>query len=53
MFALSGSSWAIVARDDIQRAKQAALDDCRKRGRSCRVIASVCADGAERFTAAN
>ena len=50
-FALSGSNWAIVARDNIQRAKEAALEDCRKRGRGCRLIASVCADGAERFSA--
>ena len=29
----------------IQRAKQAALDECSKTGKSCRVIGSVCADG--------
>jgi hypothetical protein len=27
------------------------LADCGKRGNSCQIIASVCADGAERFTA--
>jgi len=51
VFAYSGSSWAITARDDIGKAKAAALADCGKRGKSCQIIASVCADGAERFTA--
>jgi hypothetical protein len=51
VFAYSASSWAITARDDIGKAKAAALADCGKRGRSCQIIASVCADGAERFTA--
>jgi Caspase domain/Domain of unknown function (DUF4189)/Putative peptidoglycan binding domain len=49
-FAHSDSSWAIAARDDTKTAKEAALSDCGKRGKSCRVIASVCADGAEQFT---
>ncbi len=49
-FAHSGSSWAIVARKSIQQAKETALSDCDKRGRSCRIIAAVCADGADRTT---
>jgi Caspase domain/Domain of unknown function (DUF4189)/Putative peptidoglycan binding domain len=52
-FAHSESGWAIVARDDIRAAKEAALGDCGKRGKKCRLIASVCADGAERFQAGN
>jgi hypothetical protein len=48
-FAYSGSSWAIVARDEIRKAKDAAIADCGKRGNTCRLIASVCADGAERY----
>jgi hypothetical protein len=51
VFAYSASSWAITTRDDIGKAKAAALADCGKRGRSCQIVASVCADGAERFTA--
>jgi len=47
-FAHSDTSWAIVARDSMQQAKEAALSDCRKRGRSCRIVGAVCADGAER-----
>jgi hypothetical protein len=52
-FAHSGGAWAMVARDDIKRAREAALADCRKRGKSCRIIAAVCADGAERSGAGN
>jgi hypothetical protein len=50
-FAYSATSWAITARDEIGKAKADALADCGKRGKSCQVIASVCADGAERFSA--
>jgi hypothetical protein len=52
-FAHSGSVWAIVARDNVQRAKEAALSDCGKRGKNCRIVATVCADGAERSSTAN
>jgi hypothetical protein len=51
-FAYSESSWAIVARADIQKSKESALSDCRKKGKACRVIASVCADGAQRVSGA-
>jgi hypothetical protein len=50
VFAYSSSTWAISARDDIRKAKDAALGECRKRGKSCEIVASVCADGAERYT---
>jgi hypothetical protein len=50
-FAYSGASWAITARDDIRKAKAAALADCSRHGKSCQIVASVCADGAERFSA--
>ena len=50
VFAYSASSWAITTRDDIAKAKAAALADCGKRGRACQIVASVCADGAERFS---
>jgi hypothetical protein len=53
VFAHSGSIWAILARANIQKAKDDALSGCRKRGKACRIVASVCADGAERFTTAN
>src|ERR1700676_2018008 len=53
VFAHSESSWAMVARADIQRAKDDALSGCRKRGKACRIIASVCADGAQRVSSAN
>jgi hypothetical protein len=48
-FAHSAASWAMVARDDVRKARDTATSDCRKRGKACRVIATVCADGAEQF----
>lgn len=50
-FAHSTAGWSIVAREDITKAKEQALGDCLKRGKSCQIIAAVCADGAQRFTA--
>jgi hypothetical protein len=53
VFAHSEASWAMVARADIQKARDDALSDCRKKGKACRVIASICADGAQRAQAVN
>jgi hypothetical protein len=53
VFAHSGSNWAILARANIQKAKDDALSGCRKRSKACRIVASVCADGAERFSTTN
>ena len=47
-FAVSGDSYSLVQRDTIQRAKEAALGECNKTGKSCRVIGAVCADGSGR-----
>jgi len=47
-FAISGKSWSLVQRDTIQRARDAALDDCGRTGKSCRIIGAVCADGSGR-----
>jgi hypothetical protein len=47
-FAISGQSWSLVQRDSIQKAKDAALDDCGRTGKSCRIIGAVCADGSGR-----
>ena len=47
-FALSPSGFSIVSRDDIQKAKQAALDECGRRGKACRIIGASCADGTGR-----
>ncbi|MDO9058050.1 MAG: DUF4189 domain-containing protein, partial [Bradyrhizobium sp.] len=47
-FAISGKSWSLVARDTVQRAKDAALDECGKTGKSCRIIGAGCADGSGR-----
>jgi peptidoglycan hydrolase-like protein with peptidoglycan-binding domain len=53
VFAHSESSWAMVARADIQKAKEDALSDCHRKGKACRIIASVCADGVQRLQTAN
>jgi Caspase domain/Domain of unknown function (DUF4189) len=47
-FAISGKSWSLVQRETIQRAKDAALDECGRTGKSCRVVGAVCADGSGR-----
>jgi hypothetical protein len=47
-FAISGKSWSLVQRDTVQRAKDGALDECGKTGKSCRIIGAVCADGSGR-----
>ena len=47
-FAISGKSWSLIQRDTVQRAKDAALDECGKTGKSCRIIGAVCADGSGR-----
>jgi len=47
-FAISGKSWSLVQRDTVQRAKDVALDECGKAGKSCRIIGAVCADGSGR-----
>jgi hypothetical protein len=47
-FAISDKSWSLVQRDTVQRAKAAALDECAKVGKSCRIIGAVCADGSGR-----
>jgi Domain of unknown function (DUF4189)/TIR domain len=50
--AVSSTSWSIKPADEIQKARQAALEDCGKRGSVCRIIAASCADGSEKFSVA-
>jgi hypothetical protein len=52
-FALSPASWSIVSRDDIQKARQSALDECGKRGKACRIVGASCADGTARAASSN
>ena len=47
-FAISDKSWSLVQRDNIQMARDAALSECGKAGKACRIIGSVCADGTGR-----
>jgi hypothetical protein len=50
-FASSDASWALSTRDDMQRAKDAALSDCGKRGKTCQIVAASCADSEGRLAA--
>jgi len=52
-FATSAANWAMASRDNIQDARQAALDGCGKSGKACRLIGASCADGADRTTTGN
>ena len=53
-FAISSAgAWSILSRDDIQKARQAALDECGKHGKGCHVIAASCADGTSRTLSGN
>lgn len=52
-FAMSAPSWSMAARDNMQDARQAVLDECGKRGKACRIIGASCADGANKTTPGN
>jgi len=47
-FAISDKSWSLVQRDTAQKARDAALDECGRTGKSCRIVGAVCADGSSR-----
>lgn len=47
-FAVSRDSWALLDRESLQLAKDAALNSCAKSGKGCRIVGSVCADGTGR-----
>ncbi len=47
-FAALDKKWALVTRDSIAAARDTALDQCTKTGKSCRIVGAVCADGSGR-----
>jgi hypothetical protein len=47
-FALSGKTYALLQRETVQKARDAALGECSKSGKDCRIIGAVCADGSGR-----
>jgi Caspase domain/Domain of unknown function (DUF4189)/Putative peptidoglycan binding domain len=47
-FAYSNGIWSIVSRGTITQAKDAALSECRAKGKSCHVVAAACANGTQR-----
>jgi len=52
-FAASATSWSMASRENIQDARQSALDGCGKSGKVCRVVGASCADGTGRTTTGN
>jgi hypothetical protein len=53
-FAISSAgAWSILSRDDIQKARQSAVDECGKHGKGCRVAAASCADGTAQTQSGN
>jgi len=47
-FAISEKSWSLVQGETVQRTKDVALAECGKTGKTCRIIATACADGSGR-----
>ncbi len=47
-FASLGGKWSLIARDTIGKARDAAIDQCTKTGKSCPIIGATCADGSGR-----
>lgn len=47
-FAAKDGKWSLVARDTIAAARDAAIDQCTKTGKSCPIVGAVCANGSGR-----
>ena len=45
MLAADGKQWSMMERNNIEKAKQVALNACSKPGKSCSIVGAVCADG--------
>ncbi|MET0445833.1 MAG: caspase family protein [Pseudorhodoplanes sp.] len=43
-FAALGGNWALVARSTLAQARDAAIDQCSKSGKSCPVVGAICAN---------
>ncbi len=50
-FAYSSKDWSLSASDSNSAAREAALTQCQQHGSKCNVIATVCADGSNRWQA--
>ena len=48
-FTHSEKRWSLVAREGINDARRAALEECARNGAQCEAIAGVCANGQEKF----
>jgi hypothetical protein len=43
-FAALGGNWSLVARSTLAQARDAAIDQCSKSGKSCPVVGAICAN---------
>ena len=43
-FAALDGKWSLVARETIAQARDAAIDQCTKTGKSCRIVGAICAN---------
>ena len=48
-FAYSEKRWSLVAREGMNNARRAVLEECNKNGALCEALAGVCANGQEKF----
>ena len=48
-FAHSEKRWSLAAREGVNDARRAALEECARNGAQCEAIAGVCANGQEKF----
>ena len=43
-FAALGGNWSLVARSTLAQARDAAIDQCSKTGKSCAIVGAICAN---------
>jgi hypothetical protein len=43
-FAALGGNWSLVARSTLAQARDAAIDQCTKTGKSCSIVGAICAN---------
>jgi len=43
-FAALGGNWSLVARKTLPQARDAAIDQCSKTGKSCAIVGAICAN---------
>ena len=46
-FAALGGNWSLVARSTLAQARDAAIDQCTKTGKTCSIVGAICANSAK------